>query len=61
MKLVVVMAAAILLAGCATGQGVIGGGKPTQVKCKGKGMVSMGVQAFQADCGDGFEFSVNIQ
>ena len=53
-----VVVAALLLTGCTSG--IIGGGKPTTITCKGKGAVS-GPMAFQADCGDGFTFTINVQ
>ena len=58
--MIVLLLAALLLTGCGS-TGIIGGGKPTTITCKGKGAVTSGVLAFQADCGDGFEFTVNIQ
>lgn len=53
----------LMLAGCATEQpkGVFGGGRPTTVECEGKGMVSAGPYAFQADCGEKFKFKINVQ
>jgi hypothetical protein len=53
----------VLLTGCASEQskGVFGGGRPTQVKCKGEGNVVAGPYAFMAKCGDGFEFEINVQ
>lgn len=56
-------AVACLVTGCAReqAQGIFGGGRPTTVECEGKGMVSAGPCAFQADCGERFKFKINIQ
>lgn len=61
MRTFIVAALAVVLAGCAPSSGLIGGGKPTSVYCKGKGNVAGGPYAFQADCGEGFEFTINVQ
>jgi len=55
-----VIALALVLAGCSS-TGLIGGGRPTTITCKGKGAVTGGAIAFQADCGPGFEFTINVQ
>lgn len=60
MRTLIVAALAVALSGC-TSSGIIGGGKPTTVVCKGKGNVAAGAYAFQADCGDGFSFKINVQ
>ena len=52
----------LLLVGCATQSGILGGGKPTTVKCKGKMAISGGPYALLMDCPpEGAEFSINVQ
>jgi len=48
------------LFGCATTDRLTDG-KPTEIKCRGKGAVMSGTMAIQADCTDGFEFSINVR
>lgn len=63
--LAIAAAAAFTLSACSGAlvgpQGIVGGGKPTTVKCKGKGAFTSGTLAIQGDCPDGFEIEINIQ